>query len=479
MAKKTITALEITEDYLKLAQAEETSQGVIVTDLALKKIAGKKEGEIGRELSILIHENKIKVQNLIVSIPRQLLTIRTLRFPSVNKEELSSMVKLQAAKQIPYAPEDIITDFKILEVEPSGFSKVLLAIAHKDVVGRYLNILEAAALKARQLVISSEALAAWFSNLKNMPDPAAVLDVDTLNSNLIIAHQGQLVFSRSIAFNAQEQNEISVGNFLEEIKNSFATYQKEKLGPNISKIILTGASNYFLSWVERLKNELALEVEIQEPQKYIQMEEGLEVPSGGKDKSVSLVNIFGLLLIEPELSINLLPLSVRQEQESRVRKKTSLFSIIFLIFIFGALISLILLKIFQKENYLNRLDFELKKISPQAQEIQQMNKRLEFIEDRLNKQGTSIDILYELYKLIPDDISLNIFNLEEKGAVTLQGTSVSMSGVFNLVNILEKSPFLQNVEVKYTSKRVVKNKEITDFQITALVTSSGKKEAKK
>ena len=95
MAKRIVTALEISEDYLKIAQAEGNGEGLVLTNLAIRKIAGKKENEIGRELSVLLHENKIKAQNLIVSIPRQLLTIRTLRFPSVNKEEL------QATKQIP------------------------------------------------------------------------------------------------------------------------------------------------------------------------------------------------------------------------------------------------------------------------------------------------------------------------------------------------------------------------------------------
>lgn len=483
MAKRIITALEITEDYLKIAQAEQTAQGTILIDLALKKITGKKENEIGRELSNLIHENKIKVQNLIVAIPRHLLTIRTLRFPSTNKEELVSMVELQATKQIPYASEDIITDFKIVEIEPSGFSKVFLAIVHKDIISNYIRILEEAGLKPQQFIISSEALSGWFAQFKskaeNVPDPIAIVNVDSLSSDLIIIYNSQLVFSRSITFNAQEQNQTTVNNFLGELKNSFATYQKEKLGPDLSKIILTGANNYFLSWPENFKTELNLEVEVEEPDKYMEKEEELIFPPGGKNRSISLANLFGLLLIEPELSLNLLPSQVRKQQERQANKKASLFTIILTIFVIGAIFSLVLLKMFQKERLLSCLEFELKKISPQVQGTQQMTKRLEFIEQRLNSQGTGIDILYELYKLIPSDISLSIFNLEENGTVTLQGTAVVMSAVFNLVNTLEKSPFFQNVEVKYTSKRRVKDKEITDFQITASVTPLSKKVVKK
>ena len=153
----------------------------------------------------------------------------------------------------------MITDFKIVEVEPSGFSKVLLAIAHKDVISKYIKILDEAGLKPAQLVISSEALASWFSQfkakVKNAPDPAAIIDFDTLNANLVILSKDQLVFSRSVSFNAKEQSQLAADNFLQEVKNSFLTYQKEKLGPDISKVILTGASNYFLSWVEKLKAE--------------------------------------------------------------------------------------------------------------------------------------------------------------------------------------------------------------------------------
>ena len=483
MAKRIITALEITDDYIKLAQAKATPQGCFFTDLNLRKITAKAESEIAQQLSNFLYENRIKVKNLIVVIPRHLLTIRTLRLPSADNTELASMVNLQASKQIPYPPEEIITDFKITEKDASGFSKVLLAIAHKDIVGKYINILDEAGLKPQQFMISSQALSGWFgyfkTKVKNTPDPVAIIEVDTLNSNLVILYRAQLVFSRSIAFNAQEAGQVEINNFLEEIKRSFSTYQKEKLGPDISKIILTGASNYLLPLAEKLKTETAIEVEIEEPEKHIEKSEDLVFPAGGKIRSVSLVNLFGAVLTEPKSTLNLIPSDIRRQQEAQVKKKTYLLTTLLLVLIVSGLVSLISLKVFQKESYLSQLEYQVNKTSPQAQKIQKMIRRVELIEQRLNSQGTSIDVLYELYRLIPAEISLRIFNLQENGTLTLQGTAVSMSEVFNLVNTLEKSSFFQNVEVKYTSRRRIRDKEITDFQITATVSTVGKRISKK
>ncbi len=483
MASRIITALEITEDYIKLAQAEETAQGRILTNLALKKISGKKETEIAGQIAELIQENKIKIKNLIVAIPRHLLTIRTLRLPSTGQAELASMVTLQASKQIPYAPEDIVSDFKIMEIEPNGFSKVLLAIIHKDSVSKYIRILDEAAVMPEQLVISSQALNGWFENFKtkakNVPDPVAVIDLDSLSADLIIVYKKQLVFSRSINFNAISKDPKEINNFLEEIRHSFSSYQKEKLGPDVARIILTGAGNYFLPLAEKLKAELAIEVETEEPEKYIQKEELLAFPEEVKNKNVSLNHIFGLILLEPSSVLNLIPQDILKHQEKQVKQKRHLFSAALSLLILAVFIGLVLLKFISRDTYLNQLDSQLKQTSPKALDVQKMIKRLELVEQRLSNQGTAIDILYELYRLIPPEISLSVFTLEENGTVTLQGTSMAMSSVFNLVNTLEKSPYFQNVEVKYTSKRRIRDREITEFQIIASVSRLNQKVGRK
>jgi len=119
--------------------------------------------------------------------------------------------------------------------------------------------------------------------------------------------------------------------------------------------------------------------------------------------------------------------------------------------------------------YLKAISSELRKKTPAFKQLQDMRSKTSVIRGVLNSRNRSLDVLYEIHSIIPDDIFLRSFSLDEKGEVILQGNASNMSGVFAFVADLEKSALLKNVKVRYASKRKRLSKESADFQIVCQV----------
>ncbi len=66
---------------------------------------------------------------------------------------------------------------------------------------------------------------------------------------------------------------------------------------------------------------------------------------------------------------------------------------------------------------------------------------------------------------MPPQIYLALYTYEED-RVDLKGTATVLSDVFKFVTILENSPYFQNVEVRYATKRKIGDQELVDFEIS-------------
>jgi Tfp pilus assembly protein PilN len=76
-----------------------------------------------------------------------------------------------------------------------------------------------------------------------------------------------------------------------------------------------------------------------------------------------------------------------------------------------------------------------------------------------------LEIIHELYRLIPQEIYLNGITLDSGGNLSVVGVSESMSKVFALVTALEDSPFFEGVKTKSTASKKVGGKDMATFEL--------------
>ena len=477
MNKGINAVLEITQSHVKLAVAKSEPSGNTITFLGAKNIVEISNQVVAEAIKELISESKVKPQSLTCIIPRSSTIVRHLKLPSQDPAEIENMLDFQIKERIPYSREDIISDYLTIRRDEKGYSDILLATAHKDVVERYIEILNSINISPDICSLSSLGVSKWFGSYQargHKADKGVVLlvNLDSAVTDLCFCLGKDLISSRSISFGLNDINDEKKEGFLEQIHLTLTTYRKEKNNPDVSRIILITQTDKAEVLSQKLKSEFYLPVEIINPLDAISKgKDSFSVASSGLG-DVSFAAVVGLALEREDEELNLLPDQIRERQKIKSLKKEFVFtgSVLVLVILFA--IASVSINIYKKGQHLNQIDAKLKELGPEAEEIKDATKKLDLIKEHLNFSGSGIDIIYELYNILPTSMSLNVFNLDDKGNLTLQGVSSQMSDIFGFQSNLEKSNNFKNVEVKYASKRRTRQGELTDFRIVCQV--SGK-----
>lgn len=473
--EKVITVFQIDNNWLRLIQVKVFKREKKVSMIKAVEIGSLSDEEVTRKISNLALELKINSRYLTLSIPRHLTTTRNLDLPSANPLEIKDMIELQIGKQTPYASDEVIKDYQILGSNADGYSRVLLVIVHRDIVGRYFKMLESAGLKVQKVSFSSEGLLNWRSLVyreKIAPEKVHILiDVDYDTSDFEVVLNDKLVFGRSISLGFSQlpgQMEQWQKKFVEEINHSIYAYQNEIMGKEIGKIIISRPRLVGDSLDKAvLEKEFGLSVEIIDQFKDIPLtEEGANSYNNLVRTDLSFAGLIGLGLPSGEHKIDLVPQEHLIGKAVREKGKDLYLMGILLVFILVAVSGVFLGRMYNKERYLSQLKQRLDQIQNKTKELNGMIRGIETIKDRVYTRGTSLNLFYEVHRAISPEIHLVSISFDGKENLTLRGESNEMSEVFSFVNKLEESPFFQNVKSKYATKRKVGDKEITDFEIS-------------
>lgn len=479
--------MEMDSGWLKIVQAESFAKSRKIKRVIVEKVAISWESQdekISERIKNLFKELKINSDSLIVIVPHQAAAIRNLELPSTNPAEIKNMVELQIGKLTPFAKDEIIYDYQILSTNAEGYSGVMLAVVHQDVIRRYFEILKLVELKTERVALSFEGLLAWYRFACKggvVDEPHALVNLDCGKSDFAVILKDKVMFCRSISVgrshdlkSADEWQE----KFIEEIKHSIYAYQSELAGEEISKIVITGAQ-VFLSFLNEdvLKSKIGLPVEIMPQLKNIP--EALEPPIGDKDtiKNVSVASLFGFVLAYPEQKFNFIPLQLRIEKEVRERGKDVYLFGIYLVFILMTISSIFLGKVYNKEQHLARLKQETSNIQEKADRLNSMRKVTEEIKKRTFEKAFALNFIYEIHSVVFPEIYLTLISFDGENQLTLRGVSNAMSEVFGFLDALEKSKYFQNVKTKFVTTRNIEGKDLTEFEITCALEDDFKQQS--
>ena len=459
--------IEIGEAKVKLAQFEK-KQLINLFVLPTYKIS---DLDVSNKILELIRDKKIKVDALISSIPRHMVTTRYLKIPSIDPKEIQKMVELQVPRQLPYPPEQIVHAFNTNFSDKSGYSYVFLVLVHREIINRHLKILKDAGLASQAITLNSEGNPNLFQNssLPGKDEEIILIDIDSNYADIEIISGRKLLFSRPVSLEAQSQDLTSTidswyTKLTQEINRSQETCRKEIIQVKINRIILTGSLKIVSGLKDKLGVEFNLPVSILEPFKEVGITSGLELKKyiDGDDSFSSIIGL-GITAIEP--SFNLLPNEYKAEKEKLIKRKALLKTASLLAAFIFIILAIITKDAFLKNHYIKKFDTDYKKLSSQTQNLEAMLNKLKIIKGHFANKVKTVDIIAELFKTVPQGIWLNMLTYEADHSVTLKGQAGDLSSVFKFVDVLEKSPYFENIQVKYTTKRKLGEREITDFEL--------------
>lgn len=250
---------------------------------------------------------------------------------------------------------------------------------------------------------------------------------------------------------------------MKEIKLSFETFLKEQ-GERVSRIILSGSEDYSKDFSVFLRDSLLMPCERVEQLRDIKVKEAV-TKLLSQFKNSSFTYLLGIAFEPLNLAINLLPPAIIDKKREEILKNELMKTAILFLAVIVAAFSITQKKMSDKRVYLRKIDARLKEMEPEVKRLSKLKGNIELIQNQLMFKGSSIDIIRELYKILPKDVSLTLLEFEDKNRVLLRGTTKELSRTFDLLPILERSPYFENVKINFATKRTFKRKEFADFEI--------------
>ncbi|MBN3038731.1 MAG: pilus assembly protein PilM [Candidatus Omnitrophica bacterium] len=470
--RKIFTALEISDNWLKIVQAIPAAKDKKLKRVLVEKITSLDDQQISEKIKELSKKIDINPDLLTVVVPHQLAAVRNIELPSTNPNEIKDMVDLQIGKQTPFSKEEIIYDYDILTANTEGYSKVMLTIVRENVVARYFKILGQIQMKTEKVALSSEGLLTWCRfACKGMPEDKsyAVVDVGYDTSDFAVVSKDKLIFCRNLSVGfSQSQNRLNEWQekFIEEINLCIYAYQNEVMDKDIAKIIISGAEMVTQDLNETVfKEKIGAPVEIITELKNIP--EAIDAPADKKieGRNVSFCSLMGIVLNFPEQKINLIPPQLKIEKGVRERGKDLYLFGIFLVFILVTISSIFFGRMYNNEQYLKALKKEILKIQNKVDKLHGMMEETRGIKRRSFIKDYSLNFIYEIHSVISPEVYLASISFDGDDQLTIRGISATMSETLRLVDSLEDSDYFQDVKTKFATTNKIDGKDMTEFEI--------------
>ncbi|MBU1122118.1 MAG: pilus assembly protein PilM [Candidatus Omnitrophota bacterium] len=462
---KVSLGVEVSEKYLKVSIVKFKGMHSKLFDCIAESLPDSDDDGISRMIVDILKKDKYKPKFVGVSLPRNFVTVRNLHLPSQNRDEISKMIELHIDRIVPYKKEDVVFNYSFAGKDDMGYSRVILAIVHNDIIRRQIKILDQAGFLLDKVSLSSYCV--WQAVVHNQrtqinrTDLYLILDIDTTFTDFIIFSGEHMLFTRSIAIKFSDiDGEVGERKFLGEIRQSLLIFQNEEINKKPVKIFLSGIDLPNLGQI--IKGELDIEVLNASG---IVPPEVISARKRSLPKDVSLTSASNLILEDKDnrLSFILPDIQIRKSIREKIKDLSICGTLS--IYILSLVCVIFLGRIYNEENYLNKLKEKKSGIEEGVGNLVRQLDRIEFVKKYVNDRQIYFYIMSQLQKNTPKGISFNFIGMDENNKVTLRGQAYNLSEVFQYTTVLDKLRYIEAARTNYTRQRKMVEGEITDFEI--------------
>lgn len=471
--KPHLMGIDIDSDNLKLVLVRFSPGRKEVVDFVSRYIHGLPETEVCDSIKSLFNDMRVQNPRLMTVMHSNMVISKNIEIPSQNPKEIREIINLQASRHTPYSREDIIIDYINVGSYRRNYTKLLLIIVARDSIKKRIELLNKAGLNVERVLFSMEGIGKVFSRVlkwESEESPVGIIHVDAGFTDFSVALKDRVIFVRSIPIGIQHllkegDNRLK---FIEEVKKSLEAYQGEDIERTPSRLILTGSVDEAKDLGSNLNDALRIPTQTFSYFSHLPLSAGaLKAVSLGN--RISFLNVIAPLLALDESRLDLIPEEIKLKRSFKERGEEIIKSGILILAGFVLICGILMSKIYFKSTYLRNLELKYKS---QIREVQRLEKdfaRLQAVKKYLSSRGYSLEVLSELYTIIPDDIQLAEIRADEQGKFSVKGTAEMMATVFYLVDSMGKSNNFYDVKTKYTAKRKEYNKDVSDFEITCML----------
>jgi len=404
-------------------------------------------------------------------MPSHLVTTKNIEIPSLDPGEIHSIIDLQAGRHTPYSREEILVGYISIGVFQRNYTKVLLVIVNRDAVKSYLDMLALAGLRVSTVLFEPECLAHFYAEALNVQpeqDPIGILDISQEKTDFLVQYNRTVATCRSIPLGIQhiQSDPSSRERLVQELTQSLEAYENEDINKLPVRYVVTSQNETIASLVPVLAAALKVNVDILAFYEFMEISVELKsmLMQGGAEY-FSFASLTAAGCMQDQLQIDLTPQEIKVQRAIEEKGRQLIFFCILGIIILVLICASVLSKVYFRELYLKKIEEEYARKHRQVVGLDRIAHRSRIMKDFLQGRMSSLDVIQEVYYLVPKQIYLQTIFIDEKGTINIQGVSESMSRVFDLVKAIEDSPLFKAAKARSTTATKDRGKDAAAFDI--------------
>jgi len=465
-------AASVSADTLKVAEIKGFGTSARIVNIAVFDLKGVASDESAKVFQRAFASFKAKNAVPIYVIAPTMLTTKNIEIPSVNADEIRSIVNLQASRHTPFTREEIQIGYINIGIYKKNYSKVLLVIANKNVLKEQLLNLQRSGLNFKNVFFPAESIANFYTKilkLKPKNPPVALIDISKSSTEFVVIYKGAAITTRNIPVGSvqlAQEADAALSRLLEEISQTMEAYQAEDIEAAPNHFILTRDDRYTQNLQAALKDRKGWQASVVPYVDHVKIGKNVIKRMATEYLDYSFLDLIASAAMAKEAKIDMVPeelqLQKSIEEQGREVVKTALLTIVLLI-IAGSALGL---KVYYKNTYLSKLKKDNITNRTAVAKLEEVSEKTKTVQHFLETRMDSLETIHELYDQIPNEVYLTSVDLDEEGNVSIQGVSDVASIVFNLGTSLKESEFFQSVDIKSTTSKKDRGKDVSGFEIT-------------
>ncbi len=159
----------------------------------------KKDDLIILAIKKLVEQLNVKKTEVAVCLSSHHIIVKKIELPEMGKEELNDAITAEAEQHIPYSLQEVNLDYQILRRTSEDKMEILIAVAKKDVVERYMALFSEAGLRPHVVDIETAALVnAYEAFYPEEASVVALVDIGASKINTVILENTIPIFNTGI-----------------------------------------------------------------------------------------------------------------------------------------------------------------------------------------------------------------------------------------------------------------------------------------
>jgi Tfp pilus assembly protein PilN len=108
-------------------------------------------------------------------------------------------------------------------------------------------------------------------------------------------------------------------------------------------------------------------------------------------------------------------------------------------------------------------------MAAKAKDLEEKVERLKKIKSKIDTKSVALNYILEVSRLLPVELVVTGLTFQKDDSLVIKGRAAEMSDIFKFITTLDASPYFQQVQTRYTTRKKIKNQDINEFEIVGLI----------